>query len=119
MIDVKKVHLAYMEKDELIGVTQEAFNEFMALNNESVSATLYERRTLQVLAKHLQRYKHEDERAMYLINTITSLTTSITQNTMNDINARRAENKPTVSDYRQANKNNMCNAKMYPNKYNK
>lgn len=114
MIDVRKVNLAYMEKDELFKIAQDAYNEFKLLKDLPKSETVVQRNTLKIISKNLQRYRLLDINIMNLSNDIDDILISDYERNLSE----RNNSTDKIKSFREVNKHNMCNAKIYPNKYN-
>lgn len=115
MINLKNVNLAYMDKDSLLQVARDSYEEFKSLKDLPQSETIVERRTLQTISKHLQRYSIEDMNVNSLKNDIKDILMSDYERSL--IERNKSINK--MKSFIEINKYNMTNAKIYPNKYNK
>ena len=115
MINIKKVNLAYMDKEPLFRIAKDSYEEFKSLKNLPKSETIVERRTLKTISKHLQRYSFEDMNVNSLKNDIEDILMSDYERSLIDRNKSLNE----IKSFSEVNKHNMTNAKIYPNKYNK
>lgn len=115
MIDIRKVNLAYMGREELFNLAKNAYNEFKPLNHLSKGETIVERRTLETISKHLQRFRFEDDNIINLKNDIDDILLSDYERSLKEKNNRNE----SIKSFREVNKHNLCNSKIYANKYNK
>lgn len=113
MINIKNVNLAYMDKDALLQIAKESYEEFKSLKDLPQSETIVERRTLQTISKHLQRYSIEDMNVNSLKNDIDDILMSDYEISLRERN--KSVNK--IKSFREVNKHNMTNASIYSNKY--
>ncbi|CEP40973.1 Uncharacterised protein [[Clostridium] sordellii] len=115
MINIKKVNLAYMDRDSLLQIAKDSYDEFKQLKDLPTSQTVVERITLKTISKHLQRYSFEDMNVNSLKNDIEDILMSDYERSL--IERNKSINK--MKSFSEINKHNMTNANIYPNKYNK
>lgn len=115
MIDIRKVNLACMGREEIFNLATNAYNEFKPLKHLSKCETIVERRTLETISKHLQRFRFEDDNIINLKNDIDDILLSDYERSLKEKNNRNE----SIKSFREVNKHNLCNAKIYANKHNK
>lgn len=104
-----------MGREEIFNLAKNAYNEFKPLKHLSKCETIVERRSLETISKHLQRFRFEDDKIINLKNDIDDILLSDYERSLKEKNSRNE----SIKSFREVNKHNLCNAKIYANKHNK
>lgn len=112
MIDVRKINLVNMGRNELLELAKQEYNEFEPVKDYPLTETLVQRNNLKVISQHLQRYSFCDEEASTVKNNIEEILLSDFERQRRDLEDKR-KNMST----KDTNNNRMSNAKLYANRY--
>lgn len=112
MIDIRKVNLVNMERNELLELAKQEYKEFEPIKDLPLTETLVQRNNLKGIAKHLQRYTFEDEDVYMVRSNIENILLTDSERQRIDL-----ENKRNNMSTRDMSNNSMSNMKLYANKY--